>query len=105
MRSRARLPPQSVAAAANVLICEAVCLAADLRHVLLLLLVVGVPHHLVDAQVGVGAIAEGDGGRHARHLLHHDAVLEVAQARSAVLHWQRGREVHVRDEVAQTTRA
>lgn len=88
MRSRASLPPQSVAAAANVLICEAVCLAADLRHVLLLLLVVGVPHHLVDAQVGVGAVAEGDGGRHARHLLHHDAVLEVAQARSAVLHWQ-----------------
>lgn len=94
--ARARHPPQSVNVAAPWS-----RLATDLRHVLLLLLFVGVPHQLVDAQVGVGAVAEGDGGRHARHFLHHDAVFEVAHARPTVLHWEWGREYRM---VAQTTR-
>lgn len=32
----------------------------DLRHVLLLLFLVGMAHHLVDTQVRMGTVAEGD---------------------------------------------
>ena len=40
---------------------------------------------LVDAQVGVRAVGQADRGRAAADLLHGDAVLEIAEARAAVL--------------------
>lgn len=58
----------------------------DLRQVLLLLFVVGVAHHLVDTQVRMGTVAEGNTTRHSRHFLHHNDVIEVAQTDATVFH-------------------
>lgn len=58
----------------------------DLRQELLLLLRVGVAHHLVDTQVRMGTVAEGDATRHSGHFLHHNDVIEVAQTDSTVFH-------------------
>lgn len=60
--------------------------ASDLRQELLLLLRVGVAHHLVDTQVRMGTVAEGDATRHSGHFLHHNDVIEVAQTDSTVFH-------------------
>ena len=51
----------------------------------LLLLVAAVAADLVDAEVGVRAVGEADGGRAAADLLDGDDMLEVAQPRAAVL--------------------
>ena len=51
----------------------------------LLLLVGAVAADLVDAEVGVRAVGEADGGRGAAHLLDGDDVLEIAQPRAAIL--------------------
>ena len=51
----------------------------------LLLLVAAVAADLVDAEVGVRAVAEADGGRGAAHLLDRHDVLEIAEARAAIL--------------------
>ena len=61
-------------------------LARDqLGQVLALLRVGAVAADLVDAQIGVRAVGEPDGGRAAADLLHGDAVLEIAEPGAAVL--------------------
>jgi hypothetical protein len=50
-----------------------------------LLLVVGPAADLVDAEVGVRAVAEADRRGGAAHLLAGDDVLEIAEAEAAVL--------------------
>ena len=59
-------------------------LAGDqLRQVAPLLLLAAVAADLVHAEVGMRAVAEPDGGRGAGHLLHRDAMLEIAEAGAA----------------------
>ena len=59
-------------------------LAADqLGQIFALLLVVRPAADLVDAEVGVGAVAEADRGRGARHFLLRDDMLEIAEAEPA----------------------
>ena len=61
-------------------------LAGDqLRQVCALLRLAAVAADLVDAEVGMGAVGQPDGGGGARHLLHGDAMLEIAEAGAAVL--------------------
>src|SRR5882724_42991 len=50
-----------------------------------LLRLVAVAADLVDAEVGMRPIRQADRGRRARHLLHRNAVLEIAQTRTAIL--------------------
>ena len=64
----------------------------DLWHVLLLLFLGGVAHHLVDAEVRVGAVTESDGRGHSRHFLHHNDMIEVTQSCATILDWWRCRE-------------
>ena len=59
--------------------------AQELRQITALLLFGRVQRDLIDAQIGVRAVAEADRGRGAGDLLHGDGVREVAQARPAVL--------------------
>lgn len=47
----------------------------DLRHILLLLLFIGVAYQLVNAKVRVGAITETDGCWHSWQLLHHNYMI------------------------------
>ena len=61
-------------------------LAGDqLGQIRLLLPVAAVAADLVDAEVGMRAVGQADRGRSARDLLHRDAMLEIAQARAAIL--------------------
>jgi hypothetical protein len=60
--------------------------AADqLGQIFLLLLGRAPAPDLVDAQVGVGAVAQADRGRGARHFLHRHDMFEIAQAKAAEL--------------------
>ena len=60
-------------------------LAADqLGQVLALLLVVAVATQLIDAQVGVSAVGERNRAARSAHLLHDQAMLEVAESEAAV---------------------
>jgi hypothetical protein len=61
-------------------------LAGDqLGQVAALLIVVAVAPDLVDAEVGVGTVAQADRGRGTADLLHGDAVLQIAHAGAAQL--------------------
>ncbi len=61
-------------------------LAADqLRQVAPLLGLRAVLADLVDAEIGMGAVGQADRGRGARDFLHRDAVLEIAEARPAIV--------------------
>src|ERR1700737_1751032 len=65
-------------------------LARDqLRQIFPLLRLVAVTADLVDAEVGMGAIGQADRGGRARNLLDRDAVLEIAEAGSAVFLFHR----------------
>lgn len=57
----------------------------ELGQVLLLLRGVAIAHNLVDAQVGVGAVAQGNGAASPRELLHNNGMVEVAHLRATVL--------------------
>ena len=59
--------------------------AAELRQVLLLLLLVAVLAYLVQAQVGHGAVGQAHGGGGPADLLHHHRVGQVAHVAAAVL--------------------
>lgn len=54
----------------------------------MLLGLVAVAHELVDAQVGVGAVAEPHGRGSTGDLLHHQHVIQVSQGRSTILRWE-----------------
>ncbi len=56
----------------------------QLGQVFALLRFVAVAAELVDAEIGMGAVGEADGGRGTRDLLYGDAMGEVAQARAAI---------------------
>src|ERR1700748_2136003 len=55
----------------------------QLWQIFALLLFIAVAADLVDAEVGMRAVGQADGGGGARNLLQRDAVLEIAQPRAA----------------------
>jgi hypothetical protein len=57
----------------------------ELGKVLLLLLLVTVANNLVDAEIGVSTIGQGNAGTGARNLLHDDAVLVVSKTKTTIL--------------------
>lgn len=59
-----------------------------LGEVLLLLGLVSIAHKLIDAEVGVGTITESHCCRSSGYLLHHQYMLQVSQARAAILDWE-----------------
>src|SRR5439155_23761579 len=61
----------------------------QLRQVFALLGVIAVAPDLVDAQVGVRAIGQANRRGTARDLLHRDAMLEITEARAAILLFNR----------------
>ena len=65
--------------------------------------------YLVDTEVGVGAVGEGDGGGGSTHLLHDQGVLEVGRSTAAVLrrrrHPQQSKPARGSPELAQAARA
>lgn len=60
----------------------------NLGKVFLLLGLIPIAHNLVEAEVGVGTIAEPHRSRSSRYLLHHQHVFQVAQARATILNWE-----------------
>ena len=57
----------------------------QLRQILPLLRLAAVAPDLVHAEIGMGAVGQPDGRRRARHLLHGDAMLEIAEPGPAIL--------------------
>src|SRR6266702_4315617 len=65
-------------------------LAGDqLRQIFPLLQLVAVAADLVDAEVGMRAVGQADRGRRPRNLLDRDAMLEIAEAGSAIFLFHR----------------
>ena len=56
-----------------------------LRKILLLLVLRSVPNYLIDAEVGVSAIAQCNSSAGSRNLLHGNAVLQIAKPSTAIL--------------------
>src|SRR5450631_3354677 len=56
----------------------------QLREVFPLLRFIAVAPELIDAKVGMRAVGQADRRRRARHFLHCDAVLEIAEAGAAI---------------------
>lgn len=68
-----------------------VCFSFPFPHlgeVLLLLGLISIANKLIDAEVGVGTITESYRCRSSAYLLHHQHMLQVAQARAPVLDWE-----------------
>ena len=54
--------------------------------ILFFLSLVSIPNQLVDTQVGMRSVTQGNGCRGSSNLLHHNAVTEVRRCKPAILH-------------------